>query len=80
MSAMTNLASPGRLVSGEIGVSEAQTARPYGGRWTSSNPCVNEARHSSVDFEQPKHTALLAGALTTVPTTGVPPSAAKRRT
>ncbi|HVV17872.1 MAG TPA: hypothetical protein VHF06_00445 [Pseudonocardiaceae bacterium] len=78
MNTMINLVSPGRLVSGGIRVSEGQAGLPYGGRQMSANPSCTWP--NSVDFDLPKHVALLAGAPTDVQTTGVPPSAVKRRT
>lgn len=78
MNTMTNIVSPGRLVSGGIRVSEGQAGLPHAGRQMSANPYCTWQH--SVDFDLPKHVALLAGAPTDVPTTGVPPSAVKRRT
>jgi hypothetical protein len=81
MSEITNLVSPGRLVLGEIRVPEAQAGQSKlrGARWSASNQyCGSDARSSAVDFDLPKHTALMTGAPTDVPTTGVPPSVVRR--
>jgi hypothetical protein len=83
MSEITTLVSPGHLVRGEIRVSEIQAGQPKlgAGRWNASNQyCAIDARPTAVDFDLPKHAALMTGAPTDVPTTGVPPSAVKRRT
>lgn len=87
---MTNInnsiVSPRRLALGGTCLSEILAGQPKlpTGRWTLSISSTKYramgARFGAVEIDPAMHAALVTGAPTDVPTTGVPPSVVKRRT